>query len=164
MIEFKAGDLVYYPEQSDEIHKLHKRNEFSAGVYFLTIVHNHIRGANFTDDGRRFLSDVGQRIFHATQENYELLSKLYPNVEFEPPPKRKEPIDVITAMLEGGYNEVCLKAPIVGYEIVGNPTHARNACHAVKRFKPYCLKKGKYIVDFIDGKCVLEDGEVVFEG
>lgn len=24
-------------------------------------------------------------IFHATQENYELLSKLYPNVEFEKP-------------------------------------------------------------------------------
>lgn len=86
-----------------------------------------------------------------------------PYVAFEPPPKRKEPIDVITAMLEGGYNEVCLKAPIVGYEIVGNPTHARNACHAVKRFKPYCLKKGKYIVDFIDGKCVLENGEVVLE-
>lgn len=92
-----------------------------------------------------------------------MLSKLYPNVKFEPPPKRKEPIDVVIAMLEGGHKEVLLKAPMIGCEIVGNEVHAHNACYAVKRYKPYCLKKGKYIVDFIDGKCILENGEVVLE-
>ena len=61
-------------------------------------------------------------------------------------------------MLEGGHKEVLLKAPMIGCDIVGNEVHARNACRVVKRYKPYCLKNGKYIVDFIDGEVVLEGG------
>lgn len=148
---FKVGDKVYYPIISNKVLTL-AQDEGSKYPFTITLQSGEFR--SFMADGKYYRYDVNSSIFPATQEWYEKLVVIYPNLE--PPPKPKEPIDVIIAMLEGGYNEVCLKAPITGYEIVGNPTHARNACHTVKRFKPYCLKKGKYIVDFIDGKCILE--------
>lgn len=130
-VEFKVGDLVYCPTINNKISKITKENE--EGDIFLN------NAGWFKNTGLNH-NDMPV-ICLATQEKYELLSKLYPNVTFEPPPKRKEPIDVVIAMLEGGHEEVCLKAPMIGHEIVGNPTHDRNAFHAVKRFKPYCLKK-----------------------
>lgn len=161
-VKFKAGDKVYYPTVTNAIVKL----ERSVPLEDYPLLGEWYSCGNVTKCVSRFLSDGRLSFFHrhssifpATQEWYDKLVHIYPDLEA--PPKQKEPIDVVIAMLEGGHKEVCLKAPMIGHEIVGNPTHARNACHAVKKFKPYCLKKGKYIVDFIDGKCVLENGEVV---
>ena len=39
---------------------------------------------------------------HATQENHEMLCKLYPNIKFEAPPKELKGSDLARAMLERG--------------------------------------------------------------
>lgn len=45
-------------------------------------------------------------VCHATQENYEMLCKLYPHIKFEAPPKELTGSDLARAMLEKGWNLV----------------------------------------------------------
>ena len=47
-----------------------------------------------------------QVLYHATQENYEMLSKRYSHIKFEAPPKELTGSDLCRAMLEKGWNLV----------------------------------------------------------
>lgn len=89
--KFKVGDKVYYGSE----HRI------------LTI-------AEFDDDGWiRFDRWVGfsndKQCCHATQENYEMLCKLYPHIKFEAPPKPLSGDELVRAMLKKGIkNVLCL--------------------------------------------------------
>lgn len=74
---FKAGDLVYYPSRGIEIYKLQESNILG---FPLEIKQGTICTI-FRSNGNACMSDMTQ-IFHATEENRELLSRLY-GMEFE---------------------------------------------------------------------------------
>lgn len=88
--KFKVGDKVYLPvlENVCTIDKAGKVIT-SDGDYFCDISDDHTFG-----------------FCHATQENYELLCKLYPHIEFEQPPKELKGSDLCRAMLEKGWKYV----------------------------------------------------------
>lgn len=108
-------------------------------------------------------------IFHATQENYELLSKLYPNVAFEPPPKRKEPREIIKAMFDSGK---WFLVNYRGYGKLGNPPKNKTVTkeqfekldmngyfdkNAYANVEVFCPNTGKTIIDFVNGEVILEN-------
>lgn len=93
------------------------------------------------------------RLTHATQENYERLSATFPNIEFEPPPKRKEPREVIEAMLDNNY-------PFV---LSSKENYALFLCNETNinefNLDDYFIvskETGQFIIDFADGEVVLE--------
>lgn len=105
MNKFKVGDLVYFPIQTHKVLKLIENHyEGSKECYpFMLEGDEH---TTLTELGTFEYRDFLPPILHATQESYELLSKLYPNVTFEPPPKRKEPREVVKAKLENGWHYI----------------------------------------------------------
>ena len=87
--KFKAGDKVYLfgTNYIEEITKI-----IGANVY--------LAGADFD------ASVSVKEICHANPENYAILSKLYPHIEFEQPPKPLTGSDLCRAMLEKGWKYV----------------------------------------------------------
>ena len=69
-----------------------------------------IIGANVYLAGADFDASVSvKEICHATPENHALLSKLYPHIEFEQPPKPLSGDELVRAMLKKGIkNVLCL--------------------------------------------------------
>lgn len=62
-----------------------------------------------------------ESICHATQENYELLTKLYPHIEFELPPKEITGSDLCRAMLDKGWHLVpCVVSDISDSDALNN--------------------------------------------
>ena len=62
-----------------------------------------------------------ESICHATQENYEMLLKLYPHIEFELPPKEITGSDLCRAMLDKGWHLVpCVVSHISDSEALNN--------------------------------------------
>lgn len=81
---FKAGDLVYYPSRGIEIYKLQESNRLD----FPLKIKQGTTWTIFRSDGKaNSLSDMIQ-LFHATEENCYLLSKLY-GIGFEKPRTRQ---------------------------------------------------------------------------
>ena len=73
--------------------------------------------ANKHNEVRAWVSNI----CHATQENYELLSKLYPHIEFELPPKKFTGSDLCRAMLEKGWHLVpCVVSDISDSDALNN--------------------------------------------
>lgn len=91
--KFKVGDKVYIPN-----------------IKNLCTIKNDEKV--ITSDGQYYcnLSDSHDLCFVlATQENYEMLCKLYPHIEFEAPPKPLSGDDIVKAMLKKGIkNVLCL--------------------------------------------------------
>lgn len=81
---FKVGDLVYCPIFSNQIGKIERRSKPQNNPYPLKAT---VQGQSIyvTDYGKLVPQSPVPVIYHATQKNYELLSKMYPDVEFEPP-------------------------------------------------------------------------------
>lgn len=163
-VKFKAGDLVYCPSETAKICQL-KAGKYSGMSLIIEISTQISSEIHLTADGRLNIGKDVYYIVHATQENYELLSKLYPNVEFEPPPKRKEPKEIIRAMLKAGYDGVpckteCGRDRYICTGIVENEffsfQYDSDEDSAYSSGIPYYPKTGQKIIDFVDGEVVLE--------
>lgn len=165
-VEFKIGDLVYCPHLTTRILKV-VASENSPN---LVAIESNNKLIDITTDGKVWnkqglVSDV----FPATQENYELLSKLYPNFTFEPPPKRKEPREIIEAMIKAGWKMIpcCdindyIGNPPFGIHVLSSSTFETvDTERIIGKLIPFDPKTALEIIDFVDGKCVLENGEVV---
>ncbi|MCG6835462.1 hypothetical protein [Moraxella catarrhalis] len=89
---FKAGDKVYYPLMSDKILtvKRHGKNTIYVDIELFGPI---VLGPN----GKRADIHVTESLFHATQLNYELLTNLYPHIQFEEP--KPTPKQVIKHLL-----------------------------------------------------------------
>lgn len=88
--KFKVGDRVYIPN-----------------IKNLCTIRNDEKV--ITSDGRYYcnLSDSHDLCFVlATPENYEMLCKLYPHIEFEQPAKELKGSDLCRAMLDSGWKYV----------------------------------------------------------
>ncbi|OOR90796.1 hypothetical protein LP109_05555 [Moraxella bovis] len=174
-VKFKVGDLVYCPSISSEILNI-KVLPIDVMVFDIThsISRNDCGFVSYLNNAAIVRLDNGcctkthfQKIVHATTENHRLLSKLYPNVAFEPPPKRKEPREIIEAMLKAGYDGVPCKTDCKQYRFVcvnvsDDPYFpfvydSLDKDDAFSSAIPYCYQTGKTIIDFVDGEVVLED-------
>lgn len=144
---FKVGDKVYYLRGSNKILTI---KETSYGQYPF-IIETKIGYSTFTFHGKEFTGDSNPSIFPATQEWYEKLVQIYPNLE--PPAKRKNQVEIIKAMLESGWYRV----PVF---VDGHFFFVSSTFEYTKKdwqlFYPFDLKTGKAIIDFVDGEVVLE--------
>lgn len=157
MKKFNVGEAVYYPRATNKVLRLKDTNK-SLTTRDLQVELGNISGgipATFYKNGVHLNHGKAQEIFHATQENYELLSKLYPNVSFEPPPKRKEPREIIKAMLKSGWE--CVPCIFTNENGTKQIVIARRFDETNKAI-PFDPKTGKTIIDFVDGEVVLEGG------
>lgn len=100
MTEFKAGDRVY-----------NLSNTYSANICTLVeTIHVSKRYPlgivdspdTFTTDGKYTTKSAIQSLVLATQENYEMLCKLFSDTPWERPPEQPTPKEVIQAMLDDG--------------------------------------------------------------
>lgn len=168
--EFKVGDKVYCLRLGNKIFTVHQEKDYHGMDNFLVgIVGGRI--VNFDNSGisHHLLFKGQQVVTHATTENYEMLSKLYPNTEFEAPREPKAPKEVIQAMLNSGW---------IGVTCYVSDDNKRPSKHDKKslitsinetRKFPFCgggcwwlyatpfdLSTGKIIIDYIDGEIVTE--------
>lgn len=84
--KFKVGDKVYRGLKGE----------------IRTVERVEIKSLHFAEGGCDFI----KHCCHATQENYEMLCKLYPHIEFEAPPKPLSGSDLARAMLDKGWKYV----------------------------------------------------------
>lgn len=152
---FKAGDKVYYPLMSDKILTLLKHDEDTVSVDLGV-------GNFFNPNGKKFKHHLAQSIFHATQLNYELLTNLYPHMQFEEP--KPTPAAIVKKMLNDGYTYVICNILLpkgVVKDIVrdydDNLFFGEYGNYDYDQVIPLGSYTGKVIVDYIDGKPVLED-------
>ena len=93
---FKVGDKVY------------KYGETDVKTVLEVFEDGYMRISNYP---HRVNHEV---ICHATQENYEMLCKLYPHIEFELPPKEITGSDLTKGMFERGDFAVVCKCSNIG--------------------------------------------------
>ncbi len=111
--KFKVGDKVYFPRLSkklcvigagqeddyvDEINGSKALAEMQSDLDFV-----YDQKTNSWLWGEK---DCAPQLLHATPENYELLCKLYPHIEFEQPAKELKGSDLCRAMLDKGWKYV----------------------------------------------------------
>ena len=100
MTEFnlKHGDLVYYPVASNSPIRVDEYDTYAIGRAYPINIPLHEKGEHsFTRDGKAYTCDKNPTIFPATQEWYEKLVRVYPNLE-EPMPVK----DIIKHLLDEG--------------------------------------------------------------
>ena len=93
---FKVGDKVY------------KYGETDVKTVLEVFEYGYMQISNYP---HRVNHEV---VCHATQENYEILCKLYPHIEFELPPKEITRSDLTKGMFERGDFAVVCKCSNIG--------------------------------------------------
>lgn len=156
--QFKVGDLVYCPMASNKIMQVSSD---------LRIRYQNILGVEINVSvyygGKWNEMHNNPAIFPATQEWYDKLVHVYPDLK--KPPKRKSPVEIILAMVadwhyipcrvsddKGDFDYVDLISSIV---VGDKPLFVGS-----KEWKfavPFDPQTNKNIIDFVDGKIVLED-------
>lgn len=159
---FKAGDKIYHPLVSRDIRVLTKPAGKSEKLLVAKEDKDNI--FIFEESGCEYRElHRYSSIFHATEENCELLSKLY-GEEFEKPKSNPTPDTIVKKMLNDGYAYVIcsillpdgvVKDIISGYEGIAFLGEYDN--YYYDEVIPLDAYTGKIIVDYIDGKPVLED-------
>lgn len=97
MSKFKVGDKVYFPKNGGSVFVV----EWSDNP----ILQFKVDDSQLTGVGNIHIGDIGSAIFHANKENHELLSKLYPEIEFELPPLTNN--EIVQNMLKDGKPVMC---------------------------------------------------------
>lgn len=109
MSNFNIGDKVYFPEESTKVLTV-CANSRSPRNYDTENYPLDVNGYSVTLDGKIWVSKNLPCIFHATAENQAKLEALY-GIEFEAPPVKPTPKEIIQAMLDKGEKYVlCLVA------------------------------------------------------
>ena len=176
MTEFnlKHGDLVYYPVASNSPIRVDEFVTHANGRAYPIIIPMQENGKrSFTRDGKMYTCDKNPTIFPATQEWYEKLVLVYPNLEAPPPPApKKSSMDVIKAMLDDGYSRIPCYVSVINEEPnnemcidllldIDDSGSSSTPCRCVggkwKYARPFDVKTGRVIVDYVDGQAVLED-------
>lgn len=154
---FKEGDRVYYPLMSDKILtvKRHGKDNICIDV--------EPRGSMlFNINGKRTGIHMTESLFRATQINYELLTNLYPHIQFEEP--KPTPAAIVKKMLNDGYTYVIcnillpnnvVKDIVRGYD--DNLLFGEYGNYDYDQVIPLDSHTGKIIIDYKEGKLVLED-------
>lgn len=94
---FKAGDKVYYPAMLNKITTLAKTNFATYPVLVILDPQGKTESHYFTLDGKRYENSDNPSIFPATQEWYDRLVHVYPDLE--KPPTKQSAKEIIQAWL-----------------------------------------------------------------
>lgn len=149
MSKFKVGDMVYCPQLSLNILKVKKN---TAKDYYQLYIEKGSQRIYFCESGVIGILSKVTPVIHATQENYESLSRLYPNVEFEKPPVRKTPKEIIKAMFDSDWEYVpCYDVHSFYQQFLHKECEQIKECLA-----PFDPKTGKIIIDFVGGEIMTE--------
>lgn len=107
--KFKVGDKVYFPRLSNKLCVIDQGQEddYVDEVNGSKALAEMQSDLDFVYDQKTKSwlwneKDCAPQLLHATPENHALLSKLYPHIEFEQPPKQLTGSDLARAMLERG--------------------------------------------------------------
>lgn len=163
MTEFKAGDKVYillggYPPKIYPLVECIHSEKHPLGLISTL--------DTFTKDGKFTVDSAIPSLVLATQENYEMLCKLFPDTPWEEPHKKPTPREIVERMLEDGWKSVpCYvkdnerNAPV--RRLIEEVTLGRYSPYYDGMFewrfcKPYDPKTDKVIVDYVDGEVILE--------
>jgi hypothetical protein len=92
---FKAGDKVYFPRQDGNIYTLVSTDSKEYPLFIDQV------STSFTMCGKFATRDENPSIFHVTDENSVLLSKLY-NTQFEKPKKVLKGSDLTRHLISEG--------------------------------------------------------------
>lgn len=157
---FKVGDTVYCPSIANTVLAL---SESSRTLYPI-----RINDEVFTSCGRVHTFDPNPSIFPATQEWYDKLILVYPNLE-KPCVKRPRK-EIIQAMLDDGWVRVPCRvgdhkgvlytADLISYVVgFGEPTFVGSSAigHEWNYAEPFDPHTGKSIIDYVDGEVVFEE-------
>lgn len=161
---FKVGDKVYYPTVSNSVLTL---IDSEAELYPVRV--DYTEGyESFTTEGKLHGTHLNPSIFPATQEWYDKLVHVYPNLE--KPSKRKDPKEIIQVMLDDGNEGVLCWLSDSDREpdmtcavgIVSKFRYEKFVCDAGGLWlyaTPIMPVKSlsQTVVDFVDGELVLED-------
>ena len=167
----KRGDLVYYPAVSNSPIRVDEFDTYTMGrVYPIINMPLHENGErSFTRDGKAYICDKNPTIFPATQEWYEKLVHVYPNLEAPPAKKSSE---IIKAMLDDGYHRIPCYVSVINEEPNdencidllfdiddSGSSSAPYRCIGCRwnYARPFDVKTGRVIVDYVDGQAVLEE-------
>lgn len=159
---FKVGDKVYCPKVGTDVYTLEYNTH---NTYTLTIDEKGV-WISFTEGGHEYRDDLVPCIFHAIEENRELLGKLY-GIDFAKPVKVKPAKQIIEEMLADGWANV----PCYLSDQFKNPTN-KNCIDFVVGTRhgqyvtsngvtwyyavPIDPKSGKCIIDYVDGNVITE--------
>lgn len=157
---FKVGNKVYCPSISNDVLTLSSSSSSSYPV--------RIDGATFTTDGRVYTSEPNPSIFPVTQEWYDKLVHVYPNLE--KPPVKKSSEEIIQDMLDDGNEGVlCWLSDKCEYP---DNSCAMGVVHRLSDDMFVCDADGLWIyatpimpikslkqtiIDYVDGEVVLEN-------
>lgn len=169
MNKFKVGDKVYCPHFHHHMSKLYQSKISENLLAFETIQGNFI---DITSDGKIW-SEQGMvnDVFPATQEWYELLSKLYPDVNFEKPPIKKSSKEIIQALLDDGnagvvcwVSDTAVEPTSDNYSAIitgiDNAYTEHNATPWIYATPIAPIKSlNQIITDYVDGKIITEGGD-----
>ncbi|WFF39249.1 hypothetical protein LU290_03235 [Moraxella nasibovis] len=160
---FKEGDKVYYPTVSNKALTL--RASVGSGPYIVGLVWGGIGDKDsFTADGKRYHTDPNPSIFPATQEWYDKLVHVYPDLEN--PPTQKGAIDIILAMIEADWGYIPCRVSddeddFDYVDLINSIILTSTASYVgSKEWKfavPFDPQTNKNIIDFVNGEIVLED-------
>ena len=159
---FKAGDKIYHPLVSRDIRVLTKPTGKSEKLLVAKEDKDNI--FIFEESGCEYRElHRYSSIFHATEDNCYLLSKLY-GEEFEKPKSKPTPDTVVKKMLDDGYAYVIcsillpkgvVKDIIRGYN--DKVFFGEYDNYYYDEAIPLDTHTGKIIVDYREGKLELED-------
>lgn len=153
MFNFNIGDKVYNPTNSNRLLEVGSVCPEIDAIYPVRVnIGNSDYSESFTEDGKFYAEDANPSLFPATQDWYEKLVKIYPSLEA--PPKRREPKEIIKAMLESGWEYVVMiKCGTL------QTVHCRTFLRPEwewESVRPIDPKTGRTIIDFVDGEVILE--------
>ena len=170
MTEFnlKHGDVVYYPVVSNSPIRVDEYDSYViTQAYYIP---SHEKGEHsFTRDGKTYSGDKNPTIFPATQEWYEKLVHVYPNLEA--PPAKKSSMEIIKAMLDDGHYRIPCYVSVINEEPndencidllfdIDDSGSSSTPYRGISRWnyaRPFDVKTGRVIVDYVDGRAVLEE-------
>lgn len=159
---FKQGDLVYCPIATNEVLKVTP----SLNIRYKD-TNDYNRSIGVYDDGKWTDTHHNPAIFPATQEWYDKLVHIYPDLE--KPPVKKTPKEIIQAMLDDGWD--CVPCYVHDENKTPNKNNRREIISEARNYSnypfvtdtvawkyaiPFDPKTGKTIVDYVDGEVVLE--------
>lgn len=165
MTEFKEGDKVYVVSK-DSLPKIYSLVECThyADRYPLGLAEAL---DTFTRDGKLTVNSTIPSLVLATQENYEMLCKLFPDTPWEKPHKQPTPREIIEKMLNDGWEAVpCFvrddESDTSARRLIEEVTSSKYSPYYDGMFdwkysQPYDPKTDKLIVDYVDGEVILED-------
>lgn len=122
--KFKVGDKVYFPRLSNKLCVIDQGQEddYVDEVNGSKALAEMQSDLDFVYDQKTKSwlwneKDCAPQLLHATPENYEMLCKLYPHIEFEAPPKPLTGIELAKKLIAKGHNYLVVDT-VIGIRVL----------------------------------------------